>query len=180
MRTHPLLALTITIAGATTLFPTAIAAAGPNSPRTPTGRHRPVPGPSQPAAVGAARDGGSVVALARPLSMSLGLTGPPQLLVQLPRIPRRYLGVLHPAATPPAAGGVWLALRRCESGGNYGENTGNGYYGAYQFALSTWSAIGYVGLPSEASPPVQDRAAAQLHNLVGWSAWPQCASALGL
>ena len=29
-------------------------------------------------------------------------------------------------------------LRMCESSGNYAINTGNGFYGAYQFDLGTW------------------------------------------
>jgi len=34
----------------------------------------------------------------------------------------------------------WLLdLRNCESGGNYQTNTGNGYYGAYQFSIATWN-----------------------------------------
>lgn len=31
-----------------------------------------------------------------------------------------------------------LSLRNCESSGNYQENTGNGFYGAYQFTIDTW------------------------------------------
>lgn len=31
-----------------------------------------------------------------------------------------------------------LALRTCETGGRYAANTGNGYYGAYQFMDRTW------------------------------------------
>jgi resuscitation-promoting factor RpfB len=53
----------------------------------------------------------------------------------------------------------WLyKLRTCESGGNYKTNTGNGFYGAYQFMLSTWQRIGYSGYPHEAPPSVQDQA----------------------
>ncbi|HSW79988.1 MAG TPA: G5 domain-containing protein [Candidatus Saccharimonadales bacterium] len=53
----------------------------------------------------------------------------------------------------------WLSkLRGCESGGNYQTNTGNGYYGAYQFSLGTWQSLGYSGLPSNAAPSVQDQA----------------------
>lgn len=34
---------------------------------------------------------------------------------------------------------AWLlALRMCESGSNYQENTGNSFYGAYQFTIPTW------------------------------------------
>jgi resuscitation-promoting factor RpfB len=53
----------------------------------------------------------------------------------------------------------WLyKLRQCESGGNYQDNTGNGYYGAYQFSLGAWGRLGYSGLPSSAPPNVQDQA----------------------
>ena len=77
-------------------------------------------------------------------------------------------------------GGVWLQLRLCESGDNYSENSGNGYYGAYQFSLSTWESIGYSGLPSDASPAVQDQAAEKLQALAGWGPWPGCSAELGL
>src|SRR3954447_14212085 len=36
-----------------------------------------------------------------------------------------------------ATGDVWARLRSCEAGGNYARNSGNGYYGAYQFSAST-------------------------------------------
>lgn len=91
-----------------------------------------------------------------------------------------------PAAPPPSvatgghAGGAWLALRRCESSDNYGENTGNGYYGAYQFSQSTWTGLGFSGRPDQESPAMQDDAAMQLQAQSGWGQWPACASALGL
>ena len=60
---------------------------------------------------------------------------------------------------------TWLAkLRQCESGGNYADNTGNGYYGAYQFSLGTWQRLGQSGLPSDAPPAVQDQAIVQNTN----------------
>ena len=35
----------------------------------------------------------------------------------------------------------WLtALRTCETNGSYVKNTGNGFYGAYQFMISTWNS----------------------------------------
>ncbi len=61
--------------------------------------------------------------------------------------------------------GEWLRiLRTCESGGNYQTNTGNGYYGAYQFSASTWRRIAPKAgrsdlagiLPHQASPGDQD------------------------
>jgi len=83
-------------------------------------------------------------------------------------------------APPPPAGGVWYELRMCESGDNYAENTGNGYYGAYQFSLSTWYGLGFTGLPSNASPATQDRAAEELQAEAGWGQWPACSAELGL
>jgi hypothetical protein len=71
-------------------------------------------------------------------------------------------------------------LRMCESGGNYRTNTGNSYYGAYQFALGTWRGLGYGGYPHQASPATQDAAARRLQAMRGWSPWPGCARMLGL
>ncbi len=75
---------------------------------------------------------------------------------------------------------AWAALRKCESNGNYAINTGNGYYGAYQFAVSTWRKLGYPGLPHEASPATQDEAALKLQAQQGWGPWPACTRSLGL
>jgi hypothetical protein len=71
-------------------------------------------------------------------------------------------------------------LRMCESSDNYATNTGNGYYGAYQFDLQTWHGLGYPGLPSSASPATQDQAANQLFDNRGWEPWPACSAKLGL
>jgi hypothetical protein len=65
-------------------------------------------------------------------------------------------------------------LRECESGGRYHIDTGNGYYGAYQFAASTWHSLGYHGLPSKAKANKQDAAAKKLHASQGWHPWPVC------
>ena len=89
--------------------------------------------------------------------------------------------VAQPAASSYApASGDWAELRQCESGGDYSDNTGNGYYGAYQFSLGTWQSIGYSGLPSDAAPAVQDQAAQQLQARSGWGQWPSCSRQLGL
>lgn len=84
------------------------------------------------------------------------------------------------AVTGNTAGGAWAALRNCESGGNYAENSGNGFYGAYQFSLATWRGLGEPGYPNEASPATQDAAAAQLQARSGWGQWPACSHRLGL
>lgn len=70
------------------------------------------------------------------------------------------------------AGGVLARIRMRESGGNYAINTGNGYYGAYQFNLATWRGVGGSGLPSEASPAEQDMRAQTLYDRRGCSPWP--------
>ena len=69
-------------------------------------------------------------------------------------------------------------LRMCESGGNYSTNTGNGYYGAYQFDQRTWHGMGHSGLPSQASKGTQDQAAHDLQAARGWQPWPACARRL--
>ena len=93
------------------------------------------------------------------------------------------------AVTPPAGAGAGLpdpALNpflQCviqrESGGNYSINTGNGYYGAFQFSQSTWNiAVQAAGLsylvgvpPSSASKAEQDTAAVALYALDGSRPW---------
>lgn len=74
-------------------------------------------------------------------------------------------------------GGILYAIRLCESGNNYSTNTGNGFYGAYQFTLGTWQAYGGSGYPHLASPAEQDRVAANLYRAVGThttASWPNC------
>lgn len=92
--------------------------------------------------------------------------------------------VLGNIATAAPAGAAtaddFRRLRMCESGGNYRINTGNGYFGAYQFALGTWRGLGYSGYPHQASPATQDAAARRLQSMQGWRPWPGCARKLGL
>lgn len=71
-------------------------------------------------------------------------------------------------------------LRACESGGNYHEASGNGYYGAYQFDLSTWHGLGLSGNPSNASHQLQDVAVMRLESRKGWGPWPVCSYVAGL
>jgi hypothetical protein len=77
-------------------------------------------------------------------------------------------------------GDVWARLRQCESGGRYNINTGNGFYGAYQFHPRTWRGLGYPGLPHQAPPEMQDDAARKLQARSGWGQWPACSRRLGL
>lgn len=77
-------------------------------------------------------------------------------------------------------GSVWDQLARCESGGNWSINTGNGFYGGLQFTLSSWHGVGGSGYPNEASREEQIARAEILLSKQGWGAWPACTSKLGL
>jgi hypothetical protein len=68
------------------------------------------------------------------------------------------------------------AIAACESGGNPRTDTGNGFYGKYQFTLDTWQAVGGSGNPAQASEGEQDRRAAQLLARAGAGQWPVCGS----
>lgn len=80
----------------------------------------------------------------------------------------------------PAGSDVWAKLAKCECGGNASCNTGNGYYGMYQFSLPTWRSVGGTGLPSEASAEEQTMRAQILQKRSGWGQWPACTRKLGL
>ncbi|HET7636253.1 MAG TPA: transglycosylase family protein [Candidatus Limnocylindria bacterium] len=78
---------------------------------------------------------------------------------------------------------VWDQLARCESGGNWAINTGNGYYGGLQFSLSTWQAYGggaYAPRPDLATREEQIAVAERLRAARGYSPWPACSRKLGL
>jgi len=92
---------------------------------------------------------------------------------------------------PPAAGGPtaeqWFQVRMCESTNDYTINTGNGYYGAYQFSPVTWNFIAerfrpdLIGvLPHAASPADQDQMAQILYDQPwgGKGQWPTCGRVL--
>jgi resuscitation-promoting factor RpfA len=90
------------------------------------------------------------------------------------------LGTLSAGTAEAASADDFKRLRVCESGNNYRANTGNGYYGAYQFELRTWRGLGYSGYPHNASASTQDAAARELQADRGWKPWPACARKLGL
>lgn len=92
----------------------------------------------------------------------------------------------RPRPNPPTGPGpaaptdIWARLARCESGGNPAANTGNGYYGAFQFSLPTWRSVGRTGYPHQHPYEVQLAAAQRLQARSGWNQWPTCARKLGL
>ncbi len=91
------------------------------------------------------------------------------------------------AFTSPADAGTgseWDRLARCESGGNWQINTGNGYYGGLQFAKRSWDWAGgrqYAAYPHQATRAEQIRTAERLLDLQNLSnAWPYCSRHVGL
>jgi hypothetical protein len=80
----------------------------------------------------------------------------------------------HVARLKPATPSYLAAIAACESGGNPATDTGNGFYGKYQFTASTWASVGGTGNPAAASEAEQDRRAAMLYARSGSSPWPVC------
>ncbi|MGF6887379.1 hypothetical protein ABIA39_005888 [Nocardia sp. GAS34] len=86
----------------------------------------------------------------------------------------------HAAAAPDSD---WDRLAQCESGGNWGTNTGNGFHGGLQFSQGTWRSYGggeYAAAPEHASREQQISVAEKVLAAQGWGAWPSCSSHLGL
>ena len=77
-----------------------------------------------------------------------------------------------PANYAQGSGDIFARIRQRESGGNYAENTGNGYYGAYQYDIGTWGNYGGYARADLAPPAVQDAKAAQTYAQRGCSPWP--------
>lgn len=106
------------------------------------------------------------------------VTQPPQ--------PERVRVGTKPASSAPAVpdGSVWDRLAKCEAGGNWAANTGNGYSGGLQFDDQTWRAYGggqYASEPYQASREDQIAVATKIRDSRGnYGAWPSCASQLGL
>lgn len=69
---------------------------------------------------------------------------------------------------------MWNRIARCESGGNWHINTGNGYYGGLQFAAASWRAAGgrdFAALPHRATKAEQITVANRLFAKRGTQPW---------
>ena len=80
-----------------------------------------------------------------------------------------------------ATDGEWDQVARCESGGNWGINTGNGYYGGVQFNAGTWASHGggqYAPTAQLATREQQIAVAERVLATQGRGAWPVCGSPL--
>ncbi|MGH3793551.1 MAG: transglycosylase family protein [Pseudonocardiaceae bacterium] len=77
----------------------------------------------------------------------------------------------------------WDRVAKCESGGNWATNTGNGYSGGLQFTRSTWSSYGgkaYAPMAAQASRTEQIAVAEKVLDGQGWGAWPVCSKRAGV
>jgi LysM repeat protein len=83
-------------------------------------------------------------------------------------------------SSTPALPAGFACIRQRESGGNYAINTGNGYYGAYQFSSGTWADFDGYAEANLAPPAVQDEKAALVYSQRGYEPWPNTARACGL
>ncbi|OBI50645.1 resuscitation-promoting factor RpfA [Mycobacterium kyorinense] len=84
----------------------------------------------------------------------------------------------HAAA---ATDGEWDQVARCESGGNWAINTGNGYQGGLQFNRGTWAAHGggeFAPSAHLASKEQQIAVAERVLATQGRGAWPVCGRGL--
>jgi hypothetical protein len=80
-----------------------------------------------------------------------------------------------------ASDAEWDQVARCESGGNWAINTGNGYQGGLQFTPGTWSANGggqYAPAAQLATKEQQIAVAERVLAHQGRGAWPVCGGPL--
>jgi hypothetical protein len=102
------------------------------------------------------------------------------------------------AAAPPPQRGVlptrvahdcakdhwpWGCVAKCESGGRWNANTGNGYYGGLQFSQPTWRAFGGLKYAARADLATRDEQIAVAKKVLaeqGWGSWPVCSDRYGL
>jgi len=72
----------------------------------------------------------------------------------------------------------WYGLAKCESGGNPNAFNAAGYYGLYQFSVSTWHAVGGKGVPTNWGRREQTYRAWLLFKRRGAAPWPVCGAHL--
>ncbi|MFB7460784.1 transglycosylase family protein [Streptomyces sp. NPDC056188] len=80
-----------------------------------------------------------------------------------------------------ATASQWDAVARCESGGNWSINTGNGFYGGLQFTNSTWAGYGGTSYASRADLASKSQQIAVAEKVLagqGKGAWPVCGKGL--
>jgi nucleoid-associated protein YgaU len=90
--------------------------------------------------------------------------------------------VLVPATAHAATDVQWERVAKCESGDNWHDNTGNGYYGGLQFSGSTWNSFDTRNYASRADLASRDQQIDVANHVLarqGWNAWPVCSHDAG-
>ena len=87
-----------------------------------------------------------------------------------------------PQIAPQSPDSFITALGQCESGNTANRNSGNGYYGAFQFSIATWNAMGTGYARADLAPyEVQVAAVKKLLSKSSvQSQFPGCSAKLGL
>jgi len=81
-----------------------------------------------------------------------------------------------------ATDATWDAVADCESGGDWGINTGNGYHGGLQFSDATWDGHGGEAYAPRADLATREQQIAVAERTLanqGWGAWPTCSKRAG-
>lgn len=72
-----------------------------------------------------------------------------------------------------SGGGDWDAVAACESGNDWGINTGNGYYGGLQFDQGTWEAHGGLEFAPRADLATKEQQITVASRMT-YDGWPNC------
>lgn len=71
-----------------------------------------------------------------------------------------------------SGGGSWDSVAQCESRGDWGISSGNGFYGGLQFDSGTWDAYGNSAYAEANMAPREEQIAAA--NRMPYDGWPNC------
>lgn len=102
-----------------------------------------------------------------------------------------YRCTIFTTTTTAPANDSWYRLGDCETGDRKRDgtiipgtkrnaNTGNGYYGYFQFNITAWREVGGTGYPHHHDYAEQKRRGIALQKKYGWKPWPACSRKLGL
>jgi hypothetical protein len=93
-------------------------------------------------------------------------------------VPQAHAETVRAVAVHESRHGVdWDKVARCESGGDWAINTGNGYYGGLQFDQATWRANGGLAYAPRADLADKSQQIAIANHLAtrrGLQPWPVC------
>ena len=113
-------------------------------------------------------------ALSRELAHYVNQMPEAEWIVSIAEIHRRADVIFERTLRAEPTAEQWADLRFCESTETYNIDTGNTFYGAYQFTWETWGTVGGSDNPADAPPAEQDARARLLYADRGSQPWPIC------